>query len=89
MKSSSCQKSLSQFYQHFTRAVFAVFFCLKVFCKAFMCYQDGFVIGNARNQGNRQKYLENCQNSRMVKLGLGVKKKKFAPATWAVKLFCF
>jgi hypothetical protein len=33
------------------------------------------VLGNARNQGNCLKYLENCQNSRVTKLGLGVNKK--------------
>ncbi len=33
------------------------------------------LIGNARNQGNCLKYLENCQNSRVIKLGPGVKKK--------------
>ena len=45
-------------------------------------------MGYARNQGNWLKCLENCQNSRVIKFGLGVNKKN-SQATWADNLSKF
>ncbi len=49
------------------------------------------IIGYARNQGNCLKYLENCQNRKVIKFGLGVNKKNFSShlGRQSVKLFCF